>query len=165
MAKSLSLRTWSTPLTIGSFVLMSITGVLMFFEWNPGLVTVVHQWFSWFFLLGAGGHIAVNIRPFKAHLRSTWGKSSVTMFALILVASFFSWGLITGPQLEQPIEEALIDAPLFALANTIRTDPDALLLRLKARGIPATSQQSIRELSTAHSVGENELLGLVFLPE
>jgi hypothetical protein len=59
----------------------------------------------------------------------------------------------------------LIDAPLFALASTIRTDPDALLLRLKARGIPATRQQSIRELSTAHSVGENELLGIVFLPE
>lgn len=165
MVKSLSLRTWSTPLTIGAFILMAVTGVLMFFEWNPGLVTVVHQWFSWIFLLGTGGHIAANFRPFRKHLSSTWGKSSVTVCALVLAASFFSWGLVTGPQLERPIEEALVDAPLFALAGTIRADPDALLGRLKARGIPATSQQSIRELSIAHGVGENELLGMVFLPK
>jgi hypothetical protein len=30
----MALRTWSTPLTIGPFFLMSATGVLMFFEWE-----------------------------------------------------------------------------------------------------------------------------------
>ncbi|MCF8480525.1 MAG: hypothetical protein K9H25_08850 [Rhodospirillum sp.] len=165
MFKAPSPRTWSTPLTIGSFILMSTTGLLMFFEWDLGLTTVVHQWFSWFFLIGAGGHIAANIRPFKTHLRSGWGKGSVVAFMLILAASSFSWGFITGPRLERPIEEALVDAPLFALANTIRIDPDALLLRLKAHGINAAAQQSIRELSAKHGAGENGLLAIVFLPE
>ena len=77
MFTQMSLRRWSTPLTMGSFVLMSGTGMLMFFEWNPGLTTVVHQWFSWFFLVGAAGHVAVNIRPLKTHFKSRWGKTSV----------------------------------------------------------------------------------------
>jgi hypothetical protein len=39
----LALRTWATPLTMGAFLLMSTTGVLMFFKRNPGLITVVHE--------------------------------------------------------------------------------------------------------------------------
>lgn len=70
MAKPMGLRRWATPLIIGSFVLMAGTGVLMFFEYEGGLITVVHQWFSWIFLLGAGAHIAINLRPFQNHLRS-----------------------------------------------------------------------------------------------
>jgi hypothetical protein len=92
MPKMILSRTWATTLTIGSFILMSATGVLMFFEWNPGPTTVVHQWFSWFFLVGAGGHIAANLRPFKNHLKSRWGKASVAVFTAVFAASLFCWG-------------------------------------------------------------------------
>ena len=165
MYKMIPLRTWATPMTIGVFFLMSATGVLMFFEWERGLTTVVHQWFSWLFLAGAGGHIAANVRPFKNHLKSRWGKASVAAFMVVLVASFFSWGLITGPQLARPVERALVDAPLSALAAVTRTAPEALMRRLKAHGIVATSRQSIRDLSGEHGVSEDRLLAIVFLPE
>ncbi|MCG8276944.1 DUF4405 domain-containing protein [Stenotrophomonas sp. NLF4-10] len=69
-AKPFTLRTWSTPLTIGSFILMAVTGVLMFFDVVPGYLAFAHEWFSWFFLVGAGGHIAVNFRPLVRHLQS-----------------------------------------------------------------------------------------------
>jgi hypothetical protein len=86
---------------------MATTGVLIFFKGNLGLTTVVHQWFSWLFLLGAGAHIAVNFRPLKLQLNSYWGRRSIGAFVIVLAASVFSWGFITGPQLEQPIEQAL----------------------------------------------------------
>ena len=165
MSKMIPLRIWATPMTIGAFFLMSATGVLMFFEWERGLTTVAHQWFSWLFLFGVGGHIAVNVRPFKIHLKSRWGKTTLAAFTVVWVASFFSWGIITGPQLERPIEQALVDAPLSALASVTKTDPDALMRRLKAHGIDAIGQQSIRDLSGEYGVGEDRLLGLVFLPE
>lgn len=88
--KPFGLRTWSTPLTIGSFLLMAVTGVLMFFDVVPGYVSFAHEWFSWFFLIGAGGHIAVNIRPMKRHLESSWGRASVALFTVALVLSTFS---------------------------------------------------------------------------
>ena len=165
MPKTIPLRTWATPLTIGTFVLMSATGVLMFFEWELGLTTVVHQWCSWLFLAGAGGHIVGNIRPFKNHLKTRWGQASASAFMAILGASFFSWGIITGPQLKRPIEQALIDAPLAALASVTGTDPDALLRRLRSQGANATAQQSILELARESGMSENRLLAIVFLPE
>ena len=155
-------RTWATPLTIGSFLLISATGILMFLEWERGLMTVVHQWFSWFFILGVGGHIAVNLRPLKSHLKSRWGKASVMVFAAILALSASSWGTITGPQIKRPIEQALVDAPLSALANVTRTPPEHVVQRLAARGIAADDQQSIGELAAASGGDENRLLAIVF---
>ncbi len=156
-------RTWATPLTIGSFLLISATGILMFFEMERGLMTVVHQWFSWFFILGAAGHIAVNVRPLKNHLKSRWGKASVFVFAAILALSVSSWGTITGPQIKRPIEQALIEAPLSALANVTRTPPEHVVERLAAQGISAEGGQSIVELAAASGVDENRLLAIVFM--
>ncbi len=39
----LPLRRWATPLIIGAFLLMSVTGVLMFFEIDAGLTAVAHN--------------------------------------------------------------------------------------------------------------------------
>jgi len=165
MAKVVPARTWATPLTISAFALMASTGILMFFGLDRGLVSVVHQWFSWLFLAGAAGHITANARPLKNHLKKPFGRASLALFAAVVVASFSSWGLTTGPQLERPIEEALVDAPLSSLAGVTRTTPAALIARLQKHGIRATPNQSVRALSVASGLGENRLLGLIFLPD
>ena len=164
-ARPFTLRTWSTPLTIGSFILMAVTGVLMFFDVVPGYLVFAHEWFSWFFLIGAGGHIALNFRPLARHLQSNWGRASVAIFTIILVVSAFSFGRITAPQLKWPISNALIEAPLSALADVTRTDPAELLAKLKAHGVTATPDQNIKELADAHDMDEFHILGLVILRE
>jgi hypothetical protein len=73
--------------------------------------------------------------------------------------------LITGPQLKRPIEQALVDAPLSALASATRTPPEVLLGRLEAQGVHATHEQSVHDLALKTGVGENRLLAIVFLPQ
>jgi hypothetical protein len=144
---------------------MAGTGALMFFDLDFAMTTVVHQWFSWIFLAGAAAHITTNFRPFKKHLGSGWGKASLATFGVVLAASFVSWGFVTGPQMEKPIEQALVDAPLSALASVIRATPEALVTRMKEHGITANAQQSVREVSARSGESENRLLAIVFLPE
>lgn len=164
-AKPFSLRTWSTPLTIGSFILMAITGVLMFFDVVPGYLTFAHEWGSWLFLVGAGGHVAVNFRPLMNHLRSNWGRANVAIFVIVLVISTFSFGRITAPQLKWPISNALVEAPLSALASLTRTDSQEIVAELRTHGISAGPDQCIRELAAAHGVDEFHILGLIMLRE
>ncbi len=163
--KPFTLYTWSTPLTIGSFILMAITGVLMFFDVVPGYVAFVHEWFSWLFLIGACGHVAVNFRPFVRHLQSGWGRTNVAIFTIILFVSTFSFGRITAPQLKWPIFNALIEAQLSALADVTRTDQAELLARLKIHGVNATPEQNIKELADVHDMDEFHLLGIIMLRE
>jgi hypothetical protein len=163
MAKAFAVRSWATPLTIGSFLLMGGTGVLMFFELDSGLTAVVHQWFSWLFLIGATGHLVANVRPLGRHLASRVGRLSVGALGAILIASCFSWGLVTGPQLKRPIEQALVDAPLSALASVTNTSLDVLTQRLEAHGVAASGAESVHDLSGTSGVNENRLLAIVFL--
>lgn len=162
-AKPFGLRTWSTPVTMGSFLLMSASGVLMFFDVVPGYVSFAHEWASWLFLLGAGGHAVVHLRPLAKHLKATWGWASVALCTAVLAVSMFSFGRITAPQLKWPIAEALVEAPLSVLADLTRTDRAVLLARLQAHGIAATADQSIQQLAATQAVDEFHVLGLVIL--
>jgi hypothetical protein len=164
MSDRIPLRTWATPLVIGAFLLMAVTGVLMFFGYDRGLTAVVHEWFSWAFLAGAAGHLAANVRSLKTHLKSSWGQVSVSVFGAILAASCFAWGRVTGPQLKRPAENALADAPLAALADLTRTTPDSLVRKLQDHGITASRGQTLRDLSVEYHASENRLLAIVFLP-
>jgi hypothetical protein len=157
------LRAWSTPVTIGAFLLMAGTGILMFFGYDSGLTTVTHQWFSWLFVAGAAGHVAINFRPFRSHLKSMQGRLSSGLLALVLAGSCFSWGIVTGPRLKAPVELALVEAPITALAGIIRTSPEALLARLEEEGFAATGDQSVRAICEKYGVDENRVLGAIFL--
>ena len=159
------IRSWSTPLTIASFILMATTGVLMFFEINHGLTTLVHQWFSWFFLIGVIGHIAANNYPFFKHLNTSTGRNLVCLFVLVLVASQFSWGLITGPQLENPIKQSLVSASISTLADLNHISNEELIRKFKTRGIETTQYQTVQELAMQNHINPKRILAVAFLSE
>ena len=157
-------RKWATPLTIGAFFLMAATGILMFFNIDRGIVSAAHEWLSWLFLLGVAGHVMANFRPFMNSLKSGWGRTSVSVFGIVLVASFFTWGAHTGGQFLAAIQKGLVSVPLTTLAVMTHTKPDVLEQRLNAHGIVVRKEQTIRDI-----VGENprkqlQALEVVFLP-
>lgn len=160
-----TLRSWATPLTLGSFLLMAATGILMFFNVVPGYITDVHEWLSWAFLLGAGAHVWVNWRPFLRHLKTAYGRASVLLFATALALSPLSFGTITVPQLKLPIVEALVEARLSVLADLFHSPPAELVARLRRHGLDATPHRTILELAEESGLDEFHILGLIVLRE
>jgi len=159
----LTLRTWATPVTIGAFVLMAATGVLMFFGWRGGLTSEAHEWLSWLFLAGVAAHLVVNWRPLTLHLKSRWGRISLAAAVVMLAVAVLPTGLRTGHRLHGLVEQAVAEAPLATLADLAKVAPGELERRLKARGITATLQQSARQLAEQNNVSEQAVLSLVFL--
>ena len=37
-------RDWATPLTAGAFIVLAVTGLLMFFHLDRGLNHLAHEW-------------------------------------------------------------------------------------------------------------------------
>lgn len=163
MFRPASLRPWATPLTIGAFVLMAVSGVMMFFEAMPGFVTSAHKWLSWLFLLGAGAHIILNNRALVRHLGSAWGRTSLAVFTLALIVSTFSFGQVTAPQLERRISDRLIEARLSALADMTRTDQTSLLRKLAAHGVRARPDQTVKQVAAQQGIEDFHILRLIFL--
>jgi amino acid transporter len=157
-------RRWATPLTIGSFIVMAITGILMFFHVDRGINAGAHEWVAWLFLIGVAGHVTANFRPLKGHLKSSWGRTSVGVFAVVVVASFFTWGVRSGGQLLSAIRDSLVNTPLSTLATVVHAEPEALQRRLMTHGVLVRQDQTIRDLTGDDTSEQLHLLEVVFLP-
>jgi hypothetical protein len=75
------IRMWATPLTIGAFGLSAITGVMIFFRWDVGLVKVAHEWFSWLLVLGGLFHVIGSWQSFVRYFSKPAGKAIIGVLA------------------------------------------------------------------------------------
>lgn len=140
-------RDWITPLTIGSFILVAITGVLMFFHFDTGWNKQAHEWLSWIFLGAIALHIIANVKPFKKAFSTVKGLSLIGVFTLILAASFLPIRAGGGePPFVAPIR-ALGNAPLSTVAEIAHVNREELRHRLQEAGVTMTSdRQSLKDL-------------------
>lgn len=145
MSLPASLRTWATPVTIGAFALMGVTGTLMFFHLDSGLNKAAHEWLGWALLVGVGAHLAVNWRAFTVHFRRRREVAIMAAFVLALALSFAPMG--GGGSPARAAVMALIDAPLSAVAGVTGESPGALIARLAATGRAASPDQSIAQIA------------------
>lgn len=135
-------REWATPLTIGAFALMAVTGVLMFFHLDGELNKLAHEWLGWVMILGVGLHVAVNWVAFKRYfLMSQPGRAIVAVSALVIVGSFAPLPASQegGASLPVMAMQAVMKAPLVQVAPLTGRAPEALLADLKQAGIELPS--------------------------
>lgn len=128
-------KKWVTPLITGSFLLIAITGVLMFFHIDTGLNKVAHEWLGFVMVFGTILHIMINIKGFKQMFNNTMGKTIVGVFVLVLGLSFINLG---GDEKEKPFMipvKVLAKASIAELAQVSHTDKQVLLDRLKSNGV------------------------------
>lgn len=141
-------RHWATPLTIGAFLLMAVTGLLMFFHLDQGLNKVAHEWLGWAMVVAVVLHVIPNWPAFKRHLTQPTGRALIGVFVLLLALSFVNLGGSAGqePGFAPPVR-AMAQAPLSALAPVLKLSPDQLRERLAAAGIASQSDaQTLAEL-------------------
>lgn len=156
------LRKWSTPWTIGAFVLMSVTGVLMFFHWTSGVNKLAHQWLSWAFLFGVVLHVATNWLAFGRYFKSPLALSVMIVFAAVLGLSFLP---LTGGKAEPPARAVLATlsrTPLSELAPLVHSTPDAVAARLRAKGFKVTAANQTPEEIAGDPKKAQQVLGVVF---
>ncbi len=130
-------RNIATPLTIGSFAIMSVTGVLMFFHADSGLNKLVHEWAGWAMVAGAALHVIVNWAPFKRYFSA--GNAGVAIIALslvVLAGSFWPVGR-DGGGLPPPVlaMKAVANAPMKSVAPLTGKPVETLLEDLRKAGI------------------------------
>lgn len=157
------LRKWATPWTIGSFVLMSVTGVLMFYHLNSPLNKLAHEWLSFAFLAGVAVHVAVNWLAFSRYFKSPLAMGVMAVFAVVLGGSFVNLG---GAKAEPPTRTVMASlgrTPLSELAPIVHATPDELVAKLKAKGFAAANPgQSPDDLAGKDKKKSSAILGVIF---
>lgn len=155
------LRPWATPLTIGAFVLMAVTGLLMFFHVQIGLVKLAHEWLSLVMVSAVGLHIVINWRAFKRYFSQKAAIAIISLFALLTVTAMAipQAGGLSGGADRQAVN-LLLDLPLNTLATITHGNTDTLQAKLTQQGFTVTDPNaSLRQIAAASQRNPMEALG------
>lgn len=158
-----NLRSWATPLTVGSFILSALTGILIFFHLELGLVKPAHEWLSWFMVLGVALHLIVNWRAFKNYLSKPLPLAIIGLFVVLTVASLLPLGSGEGKPPQFKALDALQKAPIAVIAAVKQQPIEAVIQNLKAAGVEITDpNQTLTEVAQASKKSERQLMGIIF---
>lgn len=151
-------RSWVTPLTLGSFILCAVSGILLFFHVNIGLIKMAHQWLSWIFVIGAFWHMGLNWKPLRGTIGKPVGATIVVVFLAVTAVSFMP----LVEQRQSPVRKALtvvMDLPLQTLAQTCGKSDEELAAILASHNIKVVDQSmSIKALARQNQQNPVELL-------
>lgn len=156
------LKAWATPLTIGSFLLIAATGILMFFHLDSGLNKLAHEWLGWAMIAAVGLHAAVHFRVFQRYFTQPRALAAIGIFVVLFAASFIRLpGRADRPPHAMAVQ-AVLDAPLELTARLAGKDAQAVRERLRAAGIDIDMRQSLRDAAGPARARQMRALAVVF---
>ena len=141
-----TLRKYATPLTIGSFVLMAVTGTLMFFHLNTTFNKVAHEYLGIVMIAAVLLHLVLNWRAFTTYFKRPLAMGIMGIFILALGLSFIPSSQ-KGGRPEFGAVRMVISAPVSTLAPMLGTDTQGVIDRLAAQDVAATPDQSLSDLT------------------
>lgn len=141
-------REWATPLTMGAFFLMAVTGVLMFFHIEAGLGKELHEWLGWLFITGVALHVAVNFAGFRRHFLQGPGRWIVAGFVLLTAGALLAPVEEEGGNPVRRMADAVMQAPLSEVAPLADKDVATAQADLQAAGFTvAGPEQTLAQIA------------------
>jgi hypothetical protein len=136
-----------TPVTIVTFVVSTVTGLMLLLHWNAGLVRFSHEWLSVVFSAIAIWHLAKNWRSFTGYLRRNLALSSFVASAVIAVAVTAMTGTTSNAS-PGAVFGALSRAKLEMAAPAFGVSPEAAVARLRAAGLEAAPGETLAAIGS-----------------
>ncbi len=159
---STTIKSWATPLAVGAFTISAITGLLIFFDFEIGLVEPVHKWLSWLLVSAVTLHVVANWKQLSGYFSK---KPAIAIIGTALIVTIASVLPIFGEREENPgkiAAYALASSSLETVAQVIKTTPAALVEQLGKKGIvvpdPAATVEQIASSNRKHP---KEVLGAI----
>lgn len=157
-------REWATPLTIGAFFLMGVTGVLMFFHLESGRGKAAHEWLGWLFIAGVALHVTVNFTAFRRHFTQGPGPGRWVVAGFVVLTAAML--LAPAEKDDNPVRraaDAVMIAPPAEVAPLAHKDAAVLLADLRAAGFAVTGpQQSLSDLAGDDHDAHHRAIDAVF---
>ncbi len=158
-----SLRKWATPLTIGSSLIVTITGLMLFFHFAPGLTRPAHEWIGWIMAFAVLAHLVVNYRAFLLHFKRPVGLGIMGISALVMLLSFMDLAPAGAgspvPLVMGAIGKAEV-ATVIALSGHDRAEG---LRLLNAAGIKAEASQTVAQITGGDCGEQNRIIAALFV--
>ena len=153
-----ALRKYATHLTSALALAVAITGVMMFYRFYKGKVSIMHEWMGMAFLIAIALHLFRNRWLFIQLLAKR--RTQFLLVAVAIVEGVFISQV--PPEKSNPgklATQALLNAPLGKAASVFGLTDEEAVSRLKAVGVAtATSNSSINAMARSSKLDSVLLL-------
>jgi hypothetical protein len=162
-----TLRSWATPLATGAFTISAVTGLLIFFDIELGMVEDVHKWLSWLLVGGVAAHVLSNWKQFTGYFSQKTGIALIGAALLITVVSLLP---MFGESEEEKEKEnpgkiaaqVLESSSLNTIALVVKSSPQVLVEKLGKSGIVVKDPAlTIQEIALKNGKDGKDVLGSV----
>lgn len=158
-----NLRSWATPLIIGSYLITGISGVMLFFHLGESLIKEAHEWIGMLFAIGATLHITSHWTPFKRYFTR---PLAVSVIAVSLVAGTTFIVGAAGEEGGSPVRavmHTIEQAPLATVAQLQQRDERELVTLLEGAGYEVTDVgESVQTIAAVNNRSAREIIPLLF---
>lgn len=155
-------RSWVTPLVGGLFLLIAVTGILMFFHIDTGLNKVAHEWLGLLMVVVVILHMVLNFKGLKKSFDTFSGKVINGIFIILLALSFLSLG---GVKKDKPFVlpiNIMAKTDVADLSKISRIGEEELIARLQSFSTtPVNAQTSVNDIAKDDLHKQMELLNKI----
>lgn len=163
MTRPFTIRDLATSATALVFLVVGMTGVMMYFHWFDAYTKEMHETLGLAFVAAAILHVYVNWRAMRGYFSK---KLFLILLAVVAaVSAGFLLNAKSGPDPKRIVLDAVLKAPLEVSAGVLGQDLDAVKTRLHDRGIEANATSSIDTLSKANRMSPFALVGIIINKE
>ncbi|QIG88571.1 DUF4405 domain-containing protein [Chryseobacterium sp. POL2] len=152
-------RNYVTPFISLVFLVVGISGLLMFFHLFDGYTEVVHEILGLFFVVCAIFHIILNWKALKIHF-----KKSVFLPALFAVLTL-SAVLVISERMYPPVDLQMMDrivkAPVNDAFRALNINYEEAAAKLKEKGISVESARTFEDLWKSNNADAEEIIDLL----
>jgi hypothetical protein len=161
----MKLRPFATTLTIGSFILIAVTGFCLLIHVRSGFIIPIHELGSIVFLFSAILHCVANFEAIKNYLRKNSAKITIAFFILVTILAIIPFkGNGGNPRkaVSKAAPQLLVNLNAHELAIVTHKNTFAVVTVLQASGIAdADTVTPIAQLSK--NAGKNSFAVLAAL--
>ncbi len=153
-------RKLATASTIGAFIVASVTGLLLFFEFGPGSIRATHEWISILFLAAVVFHVYVHQKPFVQYFKRN--NVAPILAGLILGISLFV-AAYNDIYAAEAVFQSAINSGLEDVVFLFGLDLSDAMDALHAQGIEIESQtQTISDIAKNNGLEVYDVLDPLF---
>lgn len=152
-------RSFITPLITIIFLVVALSGLLMFFHIFDGYTEVVHEILGVIFVVFSVLHVILNWKALKIHF-----KKRVFILSTIVVAVISSLLVIQqqkSPKFDTILIERITNAPIEDVLKVLQVDSIVVVKRLEENGISFIEGASMEEIWINNKVSPKKLFDLI----
>lgn len=152
-------RNYITPFISLVFLVVGLSGMLMFFHLFDGYTEVVHEYLGVFFIICAVFHIILNWKALKIHFKR--GVFIPAGLAVAVISILFIIQQQYNPKVDTMLLDKIIKAPINDVFKALEVDSSNAVKRLETNGISIDGATNLKDIWINNNADPEEVFDLI----